>query len=94
MDSMAPSRRMQKQGPPPSLDEGLVSKKRKLGASTNGAVKKQRKDRDVPKSKTIANGGPRGATNSAGKAKTKGDFRTLQKSAVAPKKRAASLRMS
>ncbi|QIW99484.1 hypothetical protein AMS68_005002 [Peltaster fructicola] len=40
---MAPSRRMQKQGPPAPLDEvKLNSKKRKNGASTNTAFKKQK----------------------------------------------------
>ena len=38
---------MQKQGPPVPLNESVVSKKRKLAAPINGAVKKQ-KTRDVP----------------------------------------------
>lgn len=64
---------MQKQGAPPSLDESLVSaKKRKNGASANGAVKKQ-------KFAGEANGGPKNAANSAGKKSTKGDFKTQQK---------------
>jgi ribosomal RNA methyltransferase Nop2 len=36
------SRRMQKQGPPPSLDQATRSKKRKLEAPTKSAIKKQK----------------------------------------------------
>ena len=36
------SRRMQKQGPPPSLDESTLSKKRKFAAPTKSAFKKQK----------------------------------------------------
>lgn len=71
---MGLSRRMQKQGMPEPLKQDAVSaaKKRKNGASTNGAVKKQ---------KFEANGGPKSAANSAGKKSTKGDFRVQQKPA-------------
>lgn len=63
-----PSRRMQKQGMPDSIDPPTTAaKKRKSPASTNGAVKKQ---------KFIEKGGPK---NSAGKTSTKGDFKTQQK---------------
>lgn len=56
------SRRMTKQGPPPNLDVPASTKKRKLGASTNAAIKKQRK------------GGAAVHGNSAGKTQTKGVF--------------------
>ena len=71
--SKGPSRRMQKQGMPDSLDgPSTTQKKRKSSASTNGAVKKQ-------KSAGEAKGGPKGAANSAGRKSTKGDFKTQQK---------------
>ncbi|KAF2171054.1 hypothetical protein M409DRAFT_19027 [Zasmidium cellare ATCC 36951] len=50
---MGVGRRMQKQGPPPALDESLVTRKRKLAAPTNGAIKKQ-KTAEIKK--PIANG--------------------------------------
>ncbi|EMC97068.1 hypothetical protein BAUCODRAFT_68561 [Baudoinia panamericana UAMH 10762] len=53
---MAPSRRMQKQGPPPPLDEGLLNKKRKLAAPTKGSVKKQRRSDDAPARNGKVNG--------------------------------------
>ena len=66
-----PSRRMQKQGMPDSIDPPTTAaKKRKSPASTNGAVKKQ---------KFVEKGGPKNALNSAGKTSTKGDFKTQQK---------------
>lgn len=39
---------MKKQGPPPPLDESLVTRKRKLAAPTNGAIKKQKTDAKKP----------------------------------------------
>jgi ribosomal RNA methyltransferase Nop2 len=67
-----PSRRMQKQGMPDSIDPPTTAaKKRKSPASTNGAVKKQK---FVPEK-----GGPKIAANSAGRTNTKGDFKTQQK---------------
>jgi len=87
---MAPSRplsrRMQKQGPPPSLDEGPSSKKRKLAAPANGASKKQKKDGGALRKKAVVNGSPKDAANSAGTGKTKGDFRTQQKAVGGLKK--------
>ncbi|KAK4501876.1 hypothetical protein PRZ48_007685 [Zasmidium cellare] len=50
---MGVGRRMKKQGPPPALDESLVTRKRKLGAPTNGAIKKQK---TVESKKPVANG--------------------------------------
>lgn len=76
--SKGPSRRMQKQGMPDSLDgPSNAGKKRKSPASTNGAVKKQ-------KSAGEAKGGPKNAANSAGRKSTKGDFKTQQKPSKAP----------
>jgi len=73
-DKMGLSRRMTKQGMPDPLKGDVVAaKKRKNGASTNGAVKKQKFE--APKS----NGGPKSAANSAGKRSTKGDFKVQQK---------------
>ncbi|TKA28859.1 25S rRNA (cytosine(2870)-C(5))-methyltransferase [Salinomyces thailandicus] len=84
---MAPSRRLQHQGVPTPLDEPSGAKKRKSGASTNGAIKKQRKAGVVPAAKgTLANG--KNAANSAGKKSTKGDFKTQQKPFVKPQKKA------
>ena len=48
---------MQKQGPPPPLNESLLSKKRKLAAPTNGAIKKQKRVDTAPAVKSVANGG-------------------------------------
>ena len=48
------SRRMQKQGPPPALDETIPSKKRKLAAPAKSAVKKQKlQSRDEPPFKQV-----------------------------------------
>lgn len=71
---MAPSRRMQKQGPPPDFDAQSVAKKRKLGAPANGSIKKRRTDA-APNGNKTPIGGPRNAANSAGKRETKGSFR-------------------
>ncbi|KAK4539983.1 hypothetical protein LTR36_009881 [Oleoguttula mirabilis] len=86
-----PSRRMQHQGVPGTADDHSGSKKRKLAAPTNGAIKKQKKGGagggNAPAVKPVANGGPKHAANSAGKASTKGSFKTQQKPAVKlPKK--------
>ena len=62
-----PSRRMQKQGPPPALDERLTSKKRKLAAPTNGAIKKQRRQDVAARPKPAGSGGARVVANSAGR---------------------------
>lgn len=70
---------MQKQGPPPTLKEFTVSKKRKLEAPTKSAIKKQKTAGVVPASKPAANGA---AKNSAGKNGTKGSFERTQKSAA------------
>ncbi|GAB7362453.1 hypothetical protein MBLNU230_g2775t1 [Neophaeotheca triangularis] len=75
---MGVGRRMQKQGPPPTLDESLVTRKRKSGAPTNSAIKKQKTQKPAQNGK--ANGGPKHAANSSGKGKTKGDFKVQQKS--------------
>lgn len=80
---------MQKQGPPPSLDEKSVGRKRKHGAPTNGAVKKQKKGGEVPKPKAALNGGQKPAANSAGKGSTKGNFKTQQKPAAKLQKKVA-----
>lgn len=90
--SKGPSRRMQKQGVPElpsSLNDSASAKKRKNGASANGAIKKQKFAGD-------AKGGPKNAANSAGKKSTKGDFKTQQKPAktvpaAKPKKAAMPL---
>ncbi|KAF2766746.1 NOL1/NOP2/sun family putative RNA met [Teratosphaeria nubilosa] len=79
-----PSRRMQKQGPPPSLDAISTGKKRKSAAPTNGAIKKQKKGDVAPVPKSAVNG----VKNSAGKKSTKGDFRAVQKVAAKPQKKA------
>lgn len=82
-----PSRRMQHQGVPGALDEYSNGKKRKSAAPTNGAIKKQKKGGNAPAVKAVANGGPKNAANSAGKASTKGSFKTQQKPAAKlPKK--------
>ena len=70
-----PSRRMQKQGPPPPLNESLVSKKRKLAAPTKSAIKKQKTFDAAPGTKSTVNG----KSNSAGRQTTKGAFNGLQK---------------
>ncbi|KAK5167538.1 rRNA (cytosine-C5-)-methyltransferase nop2 [Saxophila tyrrhenica] len=86
-----PSRRMQKQGPPPALDEGHASKKRKLAAPTKGAVKKQKVQNGTPAQKPASpNGNVNGAKNSAGKAASKGQFAKVQKRVVPEKKDLAS----
>ncbi|KAK5125539.1 hypothetical protein LTR85_000650 [Meristemomyces frigidus] len=82
-----PSRRMQHQGVPGALDDHSNGKKRKSAAPTNGAIKKQKKGGNAPAVKAVINGGPKHAANSAGKASTKGSFKTQQKPAVKlPKK--------
>ncbi|CAK3839159.1 25S rRNA (cytosine-C(5))-methyltransferase nop2 [Lecanosticta acicola] len=45
---MGVGRRMKKQGPPPPLDESLVTRKRKSAAPTNSAIKKQKTDAKRP----------------------------------------------
>lgn len=50
------SRRMQKQGPPPSLDESLLSKKRKLEAPTKSAIKKPKLERNDRSLQDLGNG--------------------------------------
>lgn len=47
---------MRKQGPPPPLDESLVTRKRKSAAPTNGAIKKQKvaETRPAKKDKAVA----------------------------------------
>lgn len=77
---------MQKQGPPPPLKELLPSKKRKLAAPTNGAHKKQRTEDGVSAVKSLANGGPKIAANSAGRGSTKGNMKAEQVRPV-PQKR-------
>lgn len=84
---MAPSRRLKHQGPPAALDEPKAGNKRKSGASTNGAIKKQRKEGVVPASKNSVNGS-KNATNSAGKGSTKGNFKVQQKPAPKAQKKA------
>ncbi|OQO03466.1 hypothetical protein B0A48_10130 [Cryoendolithus antarcticus] len=85
------SRRMTKQGPPPTPSDGLA-KKRKNPASTNGAVKKQRTDTAAPRPNGKANGsGPKNAANSAGKRSTKGDFTAYTKTVPAAKPKKLSV---
>nr|POE78440.1 25s rrna (cytosine-c(5))-methyltransferase nop2 [Quercus suber] len=67
------SRRMTKQGPPPSLDDLQISKKRKLDPSTNGTVKRARKGSAPRRGDAAVNG------NSAGKTQTKGTFKRQSK---------------
>lgn len=50
------SRRMQKQGPPPSLDQTLSSKKRKLEPPTKSAIKKQKLGSGDRNATDISNG--------------------------------------
>lgn len=50
---MGVGRRMKKQGPPPPLDESLITRKRKSAAPTNSAIKKQK---TADAKKPIANG--------------------------------------
>ncbi|KAK5111222.1 hypothetical protein LTR62_005250 [Meristemomyces frigidus] len=88
---MGLSRRMTKQGPPEPLagESGFGGKKRKLAASTNGAIKKQKKGgNNALVGKAKLNGEPRPkakqAANSAGKKSTKGGFRAPQKPVKKP----------
>jgi 25S rRNA (cytosine2870-C5)-methyltransferase len=70
---------MQKQGPPTPLDIDLPSKKRKSGAPTKGAIKKQKQSGATPVAQAKLNGAPKYAANSAGKKSTKGGFTLQQK---------------
>ncbi|KAH9822749.1 25S rRNA (cytosine(2870)-C(5))-methyltransferase [Teratosphaeria destructans] len=79
-----PSRRMQKQGPPPSLDASSTGKKRKSAAPTNGAIKKQKKGDVAPVPKSPVSD----SQNSAGKKSTKGEFKAVQKVTAKPQKKA------
>src|ERR1700761_3178748 len=74
-----PSRRMQKQGPPPSLDELFNSKKRKLGAPQKGAVKKQRTQQTAPAVRNAVNGLSRPTKASVGNKSANGDSKESQK---------------
>ncbi|KAK3701818.1 rRNA (cytosine-C5-)-methyltransferase nop2 [Vermiconidia calcicola] len=79
------SRRMTKQGPPPSLNELAVSKKRKLAAPTKSAIKKQKTAGNAVPPKATVQGGPKAAKNSAGRQASKGSFAKEQKRVVTPK---------
>lgn len=79
---MAPSRRMQKQGPPPHLDESLIGKKRKSAAPANGAVKKQRKGSVMSLQKTKLHDTPKPPVKLSGNGSAKGRFETLGKVAT------------
>lgn len=74
--SMAPSRRMQKQGPPAPLDESLIGKKRKSAAPTNGAIKKQKKGGVASLQKAKRDKVPNPLTSLAGNKSTKGLFKS------------------
>lgn len=89
--SKGPSRRMQKQGPPPPLDEGRLSKKRKLAAPTKGAIKKQKTVRDEPAKIVRPHGAPNSTRNSSGKTSTNGAFNGTQKRQIPSKPTKASL---
>lgn len=74
-----PSRRMQKQGPPPSLDDSFASRKRKLAAPTKGPIKKQKTQNASQKANAATNGGPRGVGRSVVGAKPNGKVSAPQK---------------
>lgn len=80
-----PSRRMQKQGPPPALDEGLLSKKRKLAEPTKGPIKKQKIVENKPAKTVRTNGTTNGTRNSAGKTTTNGEFKGSQRRQIPSK---------
>ncbi|KAK3699636.1 rRNA (cytosine-C5-)-methyltransferase nop2 [Vermiconidia calcicola] len=81
------SRRMTKQGPPPSLNEPGVSKKRKLAAPTKSAIKKQKTAGNAAPPKAAAKGGPKATKKSAGRQAPMGSFAKEQKREVPPKQR-------
>ena len=54
---------MQKQGPPPSLDDTLPSKKRKLEAATKSAIKKQKTEKSGQRTGETAIGKPKRSFN-------------------------------
>jgi ribosomal RNA methyltransferase Nop2 len=83
------SRRMQKQGPPAPLDEGLLSKKRKLAAPIKGPIKKQ-KIQDTARTKAAVNATANGGKHSAGKTSSKGQFDGAQKKLMPAKQAPAA----
>ncbi|KAI9704694.1 MAG: rRNA (cytosine-C5-)-methyltransferase nop2 [Bogoriella megaspora] len=80
---MGVGRRMKKQGPPPPLDESLVTRKRKAVPATNGLAKKQ-KTQSVDGFTKAKNLKPLKPANSAAQHSTKGNF-TKGKSTQADK---------
>lgn len=64
---------MQKQGPPPPLNESLLSKKRKLAAPTKSSIKKQKIEPARQRTKPALNGSNKKVDNLSGKAVSRGD---------------------